>query len=111
MLECIHVSLCTDDLTSFNYSLSVNPVLHVLVCVVCVCVHACVCARMCVCERERERETKQQSKQPHLPTLNSATFSLLAKISSVENCAMHPGFSQGARVDVSRTCALSLHLH
>ena len=24
---------------------------------------------------------------------------------------MHPGFSQCARVDVSRTCALSLHLH
>ena len=38
-------------------------------------------------------------------------FSLLAKISSVENYAMHPGFSQCARVDVSRTCALSLHLH
>ena len=37
-------------------------------------------------------------------------FSLLAKISSVENCAMHPGLSQCARV-VSRTCALSLHLH
>ena len=63
MLECIHVSLCTDDLTGFNYSLSVNPVLHVLGCV-CVCVCVCVCARMCmcvcvcvcVCERERERE-------------------------------------------------------
>ena len=38
-------------------------------------------------------------------------FSLLAKISSVENWAMHPGSSQCARVDVSRTCALSLHLH
>ena len=38
-------------------------------------------------------------------------FSLLAKISSVKNCAMHPGFSQCARVDVSRTCALSLHSH
>ena len=73
MLECIHVSLCTDDLTGFNYSLSVNPVLHVLVCV-CVCVRAR--ARACVCVREREtetdrhtdrqRETKQQYKQPHL---------------------------------------------
>ena len=43
MLECIHVSLCTDDLTGFNHSLSVNPVLHVLVCVdVCVCVCVCV---------------------------------------------------------------------
>ena len=61
MLECIHVSLCTDDLTGFNYSLSVNPVLHVLVCVVCVCVRArmCVCVHVCVCVyvRERERET------------------------------------------------------
>ena len=88
MLECIHVSLCTDDLTGFNYSLSVNPVLHVLVCAVCVCV------------------LKTTS-----PSLNSATFSLLAKISSVENCAMRPVFLQCARVDVSRTCALSLHLH
>ena len=53
MLECIHVSLCTDDLTGFNYSLSVNPVLHVLVCDVCVCVCVCVCARACthVCVR------------------------------------------------------------
>ena len=52
MLECIHVSLCTDDLTGFNYSLSVNPVLHVLVCVdvcVCVCVRARARACMCVC--------------------------------------------------------------
>ena len=49
MLECIHVSLCTDDLTGFNYSLSVNPVLHVLVCGVCVC----VCARACMCVRVR----------------------------------------------------------
>ena len=38
-------------------------------------------------------------------------FSLLAKISSVENCARHPGFLQCARVEVSWTCALSLHLH
>ena len=43
MLECKHVSLCTDDLTGFNDSLSVNPVLHVLVCVdVCVRAHVCV---------------------------------------------------------------------
>ena len=49
MLECIHVSLCTDDLTSFNHSLSVNPVLHVLV-----CVDVCVCVCVCVCMRERE---------------------------------------------------------
>ena len=52
MLECIHVSLCTDDLTGFNYSLSVNPVLHVLVCVVsvyvCACAHAHVCVHVCV---------------------------------------------------------------
>ena len=48
MLECIHVSLCTDDLTGFIYSLSVNPVLRVLVCV-CVCVCVCVRARICVC--------------------------------------------------------------
>ena len=52
MLGCIHVSLCTDDLTGFNYSLSVNPVLHVLVCVVsvyvCACAHAHVCVRVCV---------------------------------------------------------------
>ena len=59
MLECIHVSLCTNDLTGFNYSLSVNPVLDVVVCVdVCVCI---VCAHMCVCVcgggGERERET------------------------------------------------------
>ena len=59
MLECIHVSLCTDDLTGFNYSLSVNPVLHVLVCVVCVCAraHVCVCTCVCVCVYVRERET------------------------------------------------------
>ena len=53
-LECIHVSFCTDNLTGFNYSLSVNSVLHVLVCVdvcVCVCVFVCVRARMCVCAR------------------------------------------------------------
>ena len=51
MLECIHVhvSLCTDDLTGFNYSLSVNPVLHVLVCVVSVCARAHVCVYVCVC--------------------------------------------------------------
>ena len=76
ILECIHVSLCTDDLTGLNYSLSVNPLLHVLVCVVlccvcvcvcmcararmCVCAHVCVCVCVCVCVRERERETKQQ---------------------------------------------------
>ena len=53
MLECIHVhvSLCTDDLTGFNYSLSVNPVLHVLVCVVCVCVCTRTCVRAHVCVR------------------------------------------------------------
>ena len=66
MLECIHVSLCTDDLTGFNDSLSVNPVLHVLVCVVCVCVRArmCVCVHVCVCvcERERERNTLNNNK-------------------------------------------------
>ena len=56
MLECIHVSLCTNDLTGFNYSLSVNPVLHVLVCVgVCVCVCVCVDVSVCVCVCERER--------------------------------------------------------
>ena len=67
LLECIHVPLCTDDLTGFNDSLSVSPVLHVLVCVVfCVCVRACVRARahvcvcVCVCERERERERERQ---------------------------------------------------
>ena len=62
MLECIHVSLCTDDLTGFNYSLSVSPVLHVLVCVdvcvsVCVRAHVRVCVCVCVCERERETHT------------------------------------------------------
>ena len=66
MLKCKLVSLCTDDLTGFNYSLSINPVFHVLVCVdVCVCAHmcvcACVCVCMCVCERERERETHRNN--------------------------------------------------
>ena len=67
MLECIHVSLCTDDLTDFNYSLSVNPVLHVLVCV-CVCARACMCAHVrararacvCVCVRQTDRQTDRQ---------------------------------------------------
>ena len=70
MLECIHVSLCTDDQTGFNYSLSVNPVFHVLVFVVCVCARACVCVYACVCihvrvcerEREREREREKHTK-------------------------------------------------
>ena len=71
MLECIHVSLCTDDLTGFNYSLSVNPVLHVLVCV-CVCVRAR--ARACVCVRERERERERdRDRQTHRQTERDET--------------------------------------
>ena len=58
ILDCIHVSLCTDDLTGFNSSLSVNPVLPCIgLC--CVCVRTC----MSVCEGEK---FAPQQKQPRL---------------------------------------------